>query len=139
MILNNDAAKKLKNDFPIFKNQKDLIYLDNGATTQKPKSVIDKISDFYENSNANVFRGIYKNSLVATEAYEKAREIIAKFINADTEEIIFTNNSTDSINSLSYAIDALIPEEKDEIVLTEMEHHSNLIPWQQLAMRKKIY
>ena len=80
MILNNDAAKKLKNDFPIFKNQKDLIYLDNGATTQKPKSVIDKISDFYENSNANVFRGIYKNSLVATEAYEKAREIIAKFI-----------------------------------------------------------
>ena len=138
MILNNDAAKKLKNDFPIFKNQKDLIYLDNGATTQKPKSVIDKISDFYENSNANVFRGIYKNSLVATEAYEKAREIIAKFINADTEEIIFTNNSTDSINSLSYAIDALIPEEKDEIVLTEMEHHSNLIPWQQLAMRKNM-
>jgi len=138
MILNNDAAKKLKNDFPIFKNQKDLIYLDNGATTQKPKSVIDKISYFYENSNANVFRGIYKNSLVATEAYEKAREIIAKFINADTEEIIFTNNSTDSINSLSYAIDALIPEEKDEIVLTEMEHHSNLIPWQQLAMRKNM-
>ena len=138
MILNNDIAKKLKEDFPIFKNQKDLIYLDNGATTQKPKSVIDKISDFYENSNANVFRGIYKNAETATEAYSKARELIARFINADAEEIIFTNNSTDSINSLSYAIDALIPEEKNEIVLTEMEHHSNLIPWQQLAMRKNM-
>ncbi len=138
MILNNETAKKLKRDFPIFQNQKDLIYLDNGATTQKPKSVIDKISDFYENSNANVFRGIYKNAETATEAYSKARELIARFINADAEEIIFTNNSTDSINSLSYAIDALIPEEKNEIVLTEMEHHSNLIPWQQLAMRKNM-
>lgn len=138
MKLTNELVKKLRKDFPIFKNDKNLIYLDNGATTQKPKQVISRISDFYENSNANVFRGIYRQSEAATEAYEKSRILIARFINADAEEIIFTNNATDSINSLSYAIDSLIPMEKDEILVSEMEHHSNLIPWQQLAMRKNM-
>jgi len=136
MILNNDVAKKLKEDFPIFKNQKNLVYLDNGATTQKPNQVINAIKEFYEKYNANVARGFYKQSLVAMAQYQNARRIVAKFINAEAEEIIFTHNATDSINSVAYAIESLIPEGKDEIVITEMEHHSNLIPWQQLALRK---
>ncbi len=136
MDFNNETAKKLKADFPIFSNHKDLVYLDNGATTQKPRQVIEKIKEFYENYNANASRGVYSISEKATEQYAKARETIANFINADSDEIILTKNTTDSLNSLAYAIDSIIPKGKDEIVLTEMEHHSNLIPWQQLAKRK---
>ncbi|MBI2043260.1 cysteine desulfurase [Candidatus Pacearchaeota archaeon] len=135
MIINNDVAKKLKKDFPIFKNNPKLIYLDNGATTQKPNRVINTIKEFYEKYNANVARGFYKQSQIAMEQYQNARRIVAKFINAEAEEIIFTHNATDSINSVAYAIESIIPEGRDEIVLTEMEHHSNLIPWQQLAFR----
>ncbi len=138
MILNNDVAKKLKEDFPIFKNQKNLVYLDNGATTQKPNQVIKTISGFYEKYNANVARGFYKQAEVAMEQYQNARKVVANFINALPEEIIFTHNATDSINSIAYAIESVIPKGKDEIVITEMEHHSNLIPWQQLALRKNM-
>ena len=136
MLLNNDVAKKLKEDFPIFKNQKNLVYLDNGATTQKPNQVIKTISGFYEKYNANVARGFYKQAEQATEQYQNARKVVARFLNAMPEEIIFTHNATDSINSIAYAIESAIPEGRDEIVITEMEHHSNLIPWQQLAQRK---
>ena len=138
MKLNNQTAKKLKQDFPIFKNNPKLIYLDNGATTQKPRQVINAIKEFYEKYNANVARGFYKQAERAMEQYQNARKIVAGFINAHPEEIIFTNNTTDSINSLAYAIESMIPEGKNEIVLTEMEHHSNLIPWQQLALRKNM-
>ena len=136
MTFNNETAQKLKSGFPIFKNNPKLVYLDNGATTQKPKEVIEKIKEFYENFNANASRGLYSISEKTTEKYANARKIVADFINAEPEEIIFTKNTTDSLNSLAYVIDSLIPKGKNEIVLTEMEHHSNLIPWQQLAKRK---
>tara|TARA_Y100000310_G_scaffold91480_1_gene88843 strand:- start:5138 stop:6373 length:1236 start_codon:yes stop_codon:yes gene_type:complete len=138
MILNNSTAKKLKEDFPIFKNNKNLIYLDNAATSQRPKQVIDSIKDFYENSNANINRGLYTLSEEATKKYNESRKIISDFINANEKEIIFTRNTTESINLLSYTIKSIIPKGKDEIVLTEMEHHSNLIPWQQLAKRNNM-
>ncbi|MBI4116188.1 SufS family cysteine desulfurase [Candidatus Pacearchaeota archaeon] len=138
MTINNSTAKKLKDDFPIFKNNKNLVYLDNAATTQKPKVVIEKIKEFYENSNANASRGIYSLAEKATEEYEKARKIAADFIDASSEEIIFTKNATDSINSIAYSLESAIPNGRDEILLTEMEHHSNLIPWQQLAKRKNM-
>jgi len=135
----NKSKLNIKQDFPIFKNHPNLVYLDSAATTQKPKQVINTIKNFYEKENANIHRGIYTLSEIATEKYNKAREIIAKFINAEPEEIIFTRNTTESINLLSYTIHELINrngnEKKDEILLTEMEHHSNLVPWQQFAKK----
>ncbi len=124
-----------KKDFPIFKKNKSLIYLDSASTSQKPKQVIDALTNFYENYNANARRGIYNLSEKATEKYAEARETIAKFINAESREIIFTKNTTESINFLAYTIKDLISNGKNEIVLTEMEHHSNLIPWQEFAKK----
>ncbi|MFH1325382.1 MAG: SufS family cysteine desulfurase [archaeon] len=138
MQLNNKTAKQLKKDFPIFKNNRNLVYLDNSATTQKPKQVIEKIKEFYEKYNANVHRGVYKLSEKADEKYSEARKVVAEFVNASPEEIIFTKSSTDSLNLLSYTISSILSKGKDEILLTEMEHHSNLIPWQQLAKRKNM-
>ena len=138
MKIDNEIAKKLKKDFPIFKTNKNLIYLDSASTTQKPKQVIGAIKKFYENSNANIHRGVYKLSQKATEKYEESKKTVAEFINASPDEIIFTKSTTESINLLSYTIESLIPKGKDEIVLTEMEHHSNLVPWQQLAKRNKM-
>ena len=121
------------NDFPILKNG--VVYLDSAATSQKPKQVINSIVQFYTEENANIHRGIYDLSEKATEKYNGARETIAKFINAETKEIIFTKNTTESINFLAYVLKDLIPPKKNEIVLTEMEHHSNLIPWQEFAKK----
>lgn len=139
MKINNSMAKKLKKDFPIFKNNKNLVYFDSASTSQKPKQIIDSMNKFYETSNANIYRGVYKLSQKATNEYEKSRKTVAEFINASEKEIIFTRSTTESINLLSYTIESIIPQEKDEIVLTEMEHHSNLVPWQQLAKRKKMH
>lgn len=129
--------RNVKDDFPIFKNHSDLVYLDSAATSQKPKQVIGAIKNFYEYENANIHRGIYTLSEIATEKYEESRKKISNFINASQEEIVFTRNTTESINLLSYTINEILPESKikDEIVLSEMEHHSNLIPWQQFAKR----
>ncbi len=138
MIINNKTAKKIKQDFPIFKNNKGLIYLDNSATSQKPKQVIKAMTDFYEKNNSNVGRGLYLLSEKAMEEYDNARKTVAEFINSSSNEIIFTRNTTESLNLLSYVLASIIPEGRDEIVLTEMEHHSNLIPWQQLAKRNKM-
>jgi len=138
MKINNKIAKKLKKDFPIFKNNKGLIYLDNAATSQRPKQVIRAVTDFYEKDNANIERGFYTLAEKAMADYDNARKTIADFINASPEEIIFTRNTTESLNLLSYTLPLIIPKEKDEIVLTEMEHHSNLIPWQQLAKKNKM-
>ena len=127
-----------KKDFPIFENHPDLVYLDSAATSQRPKQVIKALTEFYEKENANIHRGIYTLSENATKRYNKARKSVAKFINANEKEVIFSKNTTESINLLSYTIEKLIKEGKDEIVLTEMEHHSNLIPWQQLAKRNNM-
>ncbi|MBM3228771.1 aminotransferase class V-fold PLP-dependent enzyme, partial [Candidatus Pacearchaeota archaeon] len=138
MEINNKVAKQLKRDFPIFKHNPKLIYLDNAATTQKPQQVIDIIKNFYEKGYANIQRGIYKLGEKATELYLNSKKSIAEFIGCDFKEIIYTKNATDSLNFLSYTLSSIIPKGRKEIVLTEMEHLSNLIPWQQLAKREKM-
>lgn len=131
--------EEIKKQFPIFNrtiNGKPLVYLDNAATTQKPQSVIDAISHFYENTNANIHRGVHTLSEEATEAYEGAREAIAKFINAQPEEIVLTRNTTEAINLVAYSWGEEHIKEDDEIIISELEHHSNFIPWQQLCNKK---
>lgn len=128
--------KNLKKDFPIFKNNS-LVYLDSGATTQRPQIVLDSIEEYYKKSNANPHRGAYDLSIESTEVYNRAREKVAKFINArEKEEIIFTKGSTEAANLLSYSLENFL-EAGDEIVISIGEHHANLIPWQQVARRKK--
>ena len=124
--------QEIKKDFPIFKNS-NLIYLDNAATTQKPKTVLDAIESMYTEANANVHRALYTLGNKATERYENSRSKIANFIGAASEkEIIFTSGTTESINLLARTIgNSLKPG--DEILITEMEHHSNIVPWQQIA------
>lgn len=127
-------------DFPTLnkeKNGKRIVYLDSAATTQKPNSVINSIKDYYEQSNANPHRGAYELSVLATEAYDEAREKVKKFINAKyREEIIFTKNATESFNLLAMSYGMSFINEGDEIVISIAEHHSNLIPWQQVAKAK---
>jgi cysteine desulfurase/selenocysteine lyase len=131
----NDISS-IRKDFPVFQNRPDLIYLDNAATTQKPFCVIQKEQEFYEKNNANPFRGIYKLGEDATEEYENARITVQKFIHAEMpEEIIFTRNATESLNLVAYSLSALMLKPGDEILISIMEHHSNLIPWQQAAAR----
>ncbi len=122
----------IKKDFPIFENNPNLVYLDSAANTQIPTQVIETIKKFHETENANINRGLYNLSINATKKYEQARKTIAKFINAEPEEIIFTFGTTDAINKLSRVLPRLF-NKKDEIILSEMEHHSNLIPWQEAA------
>ena len=124
-------------DFPTLnkeRNGKRIVYLDSAATTQKPISVINSIKNYYEQSNANPHRGAYELSVIATEAYDEAREKVRKFINAKyREEIIFTKNATESFNLLAMSYGMTYINEGDEIVISIAEHHSNLIPWQQVA------
>lgn len=122
-----------KEDFPIL-NQ-DIVYLDNAATTQKPYQVIDAISSYYKELNANIDRGAYKLSIKATQIYNEAKNEVAKFINALSNEIIFTKNATESINLVAYSYVLNELKKGDEIVLSIMEHHSNLVPWQILAKK----
>ena len=124
-------------DFEILENRK-IAYLDNGATTQKPRQVIDAVERYYENSNANPHRGSYGLSIEATELYENARKKIADFINAkNAEEIIFSKNASESLNLIAYSYGLDNLKENDEIVLSIMEHHSNLVPWQYVAKKTK--
>ncbi|MGO4936973.1 cysteine desulfurase [Fundicoccus sp. Sow4_H7] len=129
----------VREDFPILKrkiNDQSLIYFDNAATTQKPKQVIDAITNYYQNYNANVYRGVHTLSGEATQVYEDVREKVSKFIGAkQKEEIIFTRGTTSSLNYLAKSLASKI-KAGDEILLTYMEHHSNIIPWQQLAKEK---
>ena len=119
------------------KNGKRIAYLDSAETTQKPKVVIDAIKDYYENINANPHRGAYELSVLATEAYDEAREKVRKFINAEHfEEIIFTKNATEAFNLLALSYGMNFINEGDEIVISIAEHHSNLIPWQNVAKAK---
>ena len=125
-------SEEIKKDFPILKEG--ISYLDSGATTQKPKQVIEAIEKFYETTNANPHRGAYSLSIEATEQYENTRTKIAKFINAQhREEIIFSKNATESLNLIAYSYGLNNLKKDDEIVLSIMEHHSNLVPWQKVA------
>jgi len=126
-----------KKDFPIFsaKENKNLVYFDNAATTQRPKCVIEAVERFYEHNNANPLRGLYSLSGRATEDYENARHTVAKFINANDCEIVFTRNASESLNLVAYTW-GLDNIKKDEIVLSIMEHHSNILPWQMLCQKK---
>ncbi len=126
--------KNVKQDFPIFKNNPGLIYLDSGATSLKPQVVIDAMSAYYSEYSANIKRGIYTISEKATEEYEKTRETVAKFIGAETNEVIFTRNTTESINLVMYSLGTNIVGKGDEVVVSIMEHHSNFVPWQQLCL-----
>ena len=124
-----------KDDFPILKNRK-ISYLDSGATTQKPQSVIMQIEEFYKNFNANPHRGAYSLSIEATEKYENVRAKIAKFINAKhTEEIIFSKNASESLNLIAYSYGLENLKNDDEVVISIMEHHSNLVPWQYVTKK----
>jgi len=128
-------TQDIKKDFKIFDNNPSLVYLDSGATSLKPKSVVSKIVEYYENYPANIHRGIYKISEKATEEFEETRRVVAKFINArDEAEVIFTRNTTEAINLVTYSLGRKIIEEGDEIVTSIMEHHSNFIPWQVLSL-----
>ena len=120
-----------KKDFPIFLSPENdgIIYFDNAATTQRPNTVIDSISDYYKKDNANPLRGLYSLSERATEAYENARHTTAKFINANDCEIIFTRNATESLNLVAYTYGFENISEGDEIAVSIMEHHSNILPW----------
>lgn len=125
--------EEIKKDFPILQN-KEITYLDSGATTQKPIQVIKAVEEFYEKYNANPHRGAYSLSIEATETYENTRKKIAKFINAKyPEEIIFSKNATESLNLLAYSYGMENLKQDDEIVISIMEHHSNLVPWQKVC------
>ena len=126
-------SREIKKDFPILEN-KDIVYLDSSATTQKPIQVINAIEDYYKRYNANPHRGAYSLSIEATEEYENVRSKIAKFINARySEEIIFSKNATESLNLIAYSYGMDNLKKDDEVVLSIMEHHSNLVPWQKVT------
>jgi len=134
------SIKNLKKDFPIFRQQvrgRPLAYLDNASTTQKPRSVIDAETDYYLTMNANIHRGIHELSEKATEAFENTRERVARFIHArETSEIVFTRNATEAINLVAYTWGEKNIRQGDEITVSVLEHHSNLVPWQELCRRK---
>ena len=127
---------EVRKDFPILSREVDgkpLVYLDNAATSQKPHSVINAISDYYSNYNANIHRGVYSISIKASEAYENAKIKVKEFINAASErEIVFTRGATEAINLIAYSYGLENVNEGDEVVISEMEHHANIVPWQVL-------
>lgn len=125
---------KIKKDFPILKNN--IAYLDSAATTQKPESVLRALQKFYEENNANPHRGAYKLSINATRVYDEAREKVAQFINAkNSNQIVFTRNATEALNLIAYSYGLSKIKKDDEILLSIMEHHSNLVPWQYVAKK----
>ena len=134
-------VSQVRKDFPILEEKiydKPLVYLDNGATTQRPLTVIDKMTEYYLRYNSNVHRGVHYLSNKCTDANEESREIVRKFIIAAfTEEIIFTRGTTESINLVAHSFGEAFINEGDEIIVTEMEHHANIVPWQMLCDRKK--
>lgn len=133
---------KIREDFPILEREvykHPLVYLDNAATTQKPRVVVDSIVNEYYSANANVHRGVHYLSQIATELHEASRENVRKFLNArSTSEIIFTRGTTESMNLLAYSYGEAFLEDGDEVIISVMEHHSNIVPWQILQQRKKI-
>lgn len=131
------SIQEIREDFPILSrtiHNKPLVYLDNGATGQKPSCVIDCISDYYKTYNSNIHRGVHHLSQVATTAYEEGREVLQKFINAKhSHEVIFTKGTTDGINLVANCFGRQFLKEGDEIIISTMEHHSNIVPWQMIC------
>ena len=132
-------AEKYRSDFPFINgNNNDLIYLDHAATSQKPQKVIDTLKKYYSYQNANVHRGAHQISAIATQEFENARKLTANFINSNSEkEIIFTRNATEAINLVAYTWGNFELKEGDEILISIMEHHSNIVPWQIISKQKK--
>ncbi len=130
----NIASNPYKNDFPLLVENPELVFLDSAATAQRPAEVIEAQERFYKTMNANPLRGLYKISVEATQAIEKAREHVASFIGAiDSDEIVFTRNTSESLNLVANSLGGALLHEGDEVVISIMEHHSNLIPWQQIC------
>ena len=129
---------KIRKDFPLLSSEENrkLIYFDNAATTQRPSCVLDAVAGFYKSANANPLRGLYKLSVKATDAYEESRKTTADFLNAEYNEIIFTRNASESLNLVAYTYGLSNVEDGDEIVISSMEHHSNILPWQMVARTK---
>lgn len=142
LSMGKNLGEGIRTDFPILSRKiygKPLVYLDNGATTQKPRQVIEAITDEYYSVNANVHRGVHFLSQRATELHEASREAVRKFINArSTNEIVFTRGTTESINLLATSFGEEFMQEGDEVILSVMEHHSNIVPWQLLAAKRGI-
>ena len=133
-------VQAVRADFPVLERQingKQLVFLDSAASSQKPLPVIEAISDYYRNYHANVHRGIYRLSEEATDAFENARDLVARFINVESREVIFTRNATESINLVAQSWGRANLRPGDEILLTVMEHHANLVPWQLIAGEKE--
>jgi cysteine desulfurase/selenocysteine lyase len=131
-------VETVRRDFPILArrvHERPLVYLDSAASSQKPLQVLDAVRHYYQTSHANIHRGVYVLSEEATLAYEQAHERVAHFIQADWEEVIFTKNATEALNLVAYAWGLQHLREGDEVVLTQLEHHSNIVPWQQIARR----
>ncbi len=127
--------QKIRSDFPFF-DKSDLAYLDNSATTQRPRQVVEAVADYEYHHNSNPFRGLYELSIDATERYEAARAKVAKFINAKSDkEIIFTRNASESLNLVAYSLGEMCLKEGDEVITTVVEHHSNMLPWRLAAKR----
>lgn len=135
------SFKNIKKDFPILEqkvNGKNLVYLDSAATTQKPKEVINSLNNYYKETNSNIHRGVHTLSQKATEKYEKAREIIANFIDAtSSKEIIFVRGATEAVNLVASSYVKPLLMENDEIIISQMEHHANIVPWQMVCEEKK--
>ncbi len=132
-------VNKIRQDFPILKRKirgQDLVFLDSGATSQKPESVLRAMDDFYRTNNANIHRGVYDLSVESTKMVDEAREKVAKFIGARTEEVIFTRNASESLNLVMYSWGKKNIKEGDAILVTRLEHHSNFVPWQVLCKEK---
>ena len=131
---------EIRADFPILNRKvydKPLVYFDNGATTQKPQCVIDAVDEVYKSYNGNIHRGVHYLSDMSSEAYENSREKVRSFINADKrEEIIFTSGTTGSINGIAFSFGEQYIKPGDEIILSRLEHHANIVPWQMMCERK---
>jgi len=128
--------RRIKRDFPVFANNPGLVFLDTAASAQKPAAVIDEVSEFYRNDYANVHRGVYRLSARSSERFEAARETVRRFLNApDTREIVFVRNATEGINLVAYSWGQTFLKPGDEVLVTELEHHANIVPWQLIRER----
>ena len=128
--------KDIRKQFPIYDNIPNLVYLDSGATALKPKCVLDKMNEYYSSYGVNIHRGVYSLSYQATDEYDKAREIVAKFINSEFKEVVFTKNVSDALNKICLMLEKHIYE-NDEVISSELEHHSSVLPWMKACERTK--